>query len=72
MTKELTALAPSTMRSRREFVGDVKEKLCYIGLDYDTQLKSTTESFDLKQTHMLSDGNIITVGAERFRCTSVC
>ena len=28
--------------------------------DYDTELKSTAD-FDKKQTHMLSDGNIITV-----------
>ena len=65
VTNVLTALAPSTMRSRREFGRDVKEKLCYIALVYDTELKSTTESFDKKQTHMLSDGNIFTVSAER-------
>ena len=52
-------------------VRDVKEKLCYLALDYDPELKSTAESSDKKQTHMLSDGNIFTVSAERFRCTSV-
>ena len=71
MTNELTALAPSTMRSKRRFGRDVKEKLCYIALVYDTELKSTTESFDKKQTHMLSDGNIFTVSAERFLCACV-
>ena len=54
-----------------EFGRDVKEKLCYIASDSDTELKSTAESFDKKQTHMLSDGNIITAGAERFLCASV-
>ena len=34
---------------------------------YDTELKSTAARSD-SQIHMLSDGNIITVGAERFRC----
>ena len=71
MTNELTALAPSTMRSRREFGRDVKEELCYMAFVYDTELKSTTESFDKKQTHMLSDGNIFTVSAERFLCACV-
>ena len=33
---------------------------------YETELKSTAESFDKKQTHMLSGGNIITVGARTF------
>ena len=49
----------------------VKEKLCYIAFDYDTELKSIAGSSDKEQTHMLSDGNIITVGAESFRCASV-
>ena len=40
-------------------------------LHRDTELKSTEESSDKKQTHMLSDGNIITVGAERFRSARV-
>ena len=39
-------------------VRDVKEKLCYLALDFDTELKSTAESSDKKQTHMLSDGNM--------------
>ena len=60
-----------TTTEEREMGPYVKEKLCYIALDYDTELKSTSESSDKKQTHMLSDGNIIPVGAERFRCTSV-
>ena len=38
--------------------------------DYNTELKSTAERSD-NQIHMLSDGNIITVGAERFRCESI-
>ena len=51
--------------------GDVKEKLCYMSLDYDTQLKSTAESSDKNQTYELPDRNIISLGAERFRFTSV-
>ena len=40
---------------------DVQAKLCYSSLDCNTELKSTT----------LSDGDIITVGDERFRCESI-
>ena len=47
------------------------EKLCYMSLDYDTELKSTSESSDKIQTYELPDGNIISLGAERFRSTSV-
>ena len=60
-----------TTTAEREIGRDVKEKLCYIAFDYDTELKPTAESSDKNQTHMLSDGNIITVGAESFRCASV-
>ena len=34
----------------REVGRGVKEKLCYIAFDYDTELKSTAESSDKKQT----------------------
>jgi len=50
-----------TTTEEREIGRGVKENLCYIALDNDTELKSTAESSDKKQTHMLSDGNIITV-----------
>merc|ERR1712136_303502 len=60
-----------TTTAEREIMGDVKEKLCYIALDYDTELKSTAESSDKEKTYELPDGNIITVGAERFRCAEV-
>ena len=51
----------------RAVVRGVKENLCYIAFEYDTELTSTAERSDY-QIHMLSDRNIITVGAERFRC----
>ena len=56
-----------TTTAEWEIGRDVKEKLCYIAFDYNTELKSTTESSDKNQTYMLSDGNISTVGAESFR-----
>merc|ERR1711941_160380 len=55
----------------RETVRDVKEKLSYIALDFDTEMKAATESSDKEKTYELPDGNIITVGSERFRCPEV-
>jgi len=60
-----------TYPSPREIVRDVKEKLCYIALDFDTEMKAATESSDKEKTYELPDGNIITVGSERFRCPEV-
>ena len=54
-----------TASAEREIARDVKENPSYIGLDYDTELKSIAK-FDKKKTHVLPDRNIISVGAGRF------
>ena len=59
-----------TPSADREIARNVKEKLCYIGFDYGTQLKSTAE-IDKDKTFELSDGNINIYGAERFRCVNI-
>jgi actin-related protein len=56
---------------RRNKSINFQEKLCYIALDFDSEMKAASESSDKEKTYELPDGNIITVGSERFRCPEV-
>eukprot|EP00484_Ammonia_sp_Unknown_P000824 CAMPEP_0197020610 /NCGR_PEP_ID=MMETSP1384-20130603/1434_1 /TAXON_ID=29189 /ORGANISM="Ammonia sp." /LENGTH=358 /DNA_ID=CAMNT_0042448269 /DNA_START=105 /DNA_END=1178 /DNA_ORIENTATION=+ len=56
-----------TSTAELEIVKDIKEKMAYIALDYDDEMDKSRTSSEIEQTYTLPDGEIITIGSERFR-----
>ncbi|MES1919342.1 Actin, cytoplasmic A3a [Bonamia ostreae] len=60
-----------TTTAEREIVRDIKETLCYVTLDFETELEKSNDSSEIDRNYELPDGRTLTIGNARFRVPEV-
>eukprot|EP01083_Nonionella_stella_P159955 522382_1 len=57
-----------TTSAEREIARNIKETMAYVAYDYEHEMRKSQTSSEIEQDYELPDGQIITIGNERFRC----
>lgn len=57
--------------AEQEVVRDIKEKICYVAFNIEKTEKDDSEDVEPEVPYKLPDGNVIQIGAEKFRAPEV-
>ncbi|KAJ6235650.1 actin-7-related [Anaeramoeba flamelloides] len=69
---ENSALQNLPIYDQREVTNGIKEKFCYVALDFDRELSESLQSMSKYQkNYELKDGQIVTIKNERFRAPEI-